>query len=100
MALEHLRHGLPELAGAEAVDEADLPAVGERRVVEQLVDALLGLLDRHADQAHLGGDGLGEEESAAGPPKLTPRERPSARSRGVRHPGGFLVARPDRGSSE
>ncbi len=74
MPLEHLRHGLAELALAEAVDEADLPAVGERGVVEQLVDALAGLLDGEADQLQLGGDLLGEE--TATPPR-TARKSPS-----------------------
>ena len=38
VAVEHLRDGLAQLALAEAVHEADLAPLGERRVVEQLVD--------------------------------------------------------------
>ena len=67
MALQHLRHGLPELARAEAVDEPDLLAVGEGRVVEELVHALAGLLDGEADQVDFRGDGFrGKGDHAGG----------------------------------
>ena len=53
MVLQIGREPLAQLAGAVAVDDADLLLIGDERVVEELRDAIDGLIDRAADDVQL-----------------------------------------------
>src|SRR5439155_23883296 len=60
MGFEKVVHGLPQRAGALAVDDGDAAQSGHERLVEVFVQDRDGVVDRHATQAERGGYRTGQ----------------------------------------